>query len=180
MLRKRPRSATPDALERALEEAERRAECSIKQIFQLGKNQDARERLIALALARRRIELGDSPATYFQFARDLIRDADNHCRWQAVIIVGESIDANPDAVWDVVTEFGDDPDDDMRTAIATCLLEHLLERAFDVYFPLVRQEILNGRSLMIETLSMCWFDGPNQEKAQRFVRNARRGRSNKG
>jgi hypothetical protein len=178
---KRKRPTKPDALERALEEADRRAEwCSIEQIFQLGKSPDARERLLALAIARRRMELGDPPATYFQFARDLIDDPDNNCRWQAVIVVGESIDADPDAVWDVVNQFGDHADADMRMAIATCLLEHLLDKDFDSYFPKVRREILNGRSLMIDTLRSSWFgerDDPNFKKLQAFVRNARRGRS---
>ena len=98
-------------------------------------------------------------------------------------MIGESIHVDPEAVWDVVREFGDDPDNDMRMAVATCLLEHLLEHDFETYFPKVREEILNGRSRMIDTLSSSWVgeaDSPNRRKVQAFVRNARRGRSEEG
>jgi hypothetical protein len=178
------RSRRSDALDQALEEAERRAaRSSPDEIFHLGKSKNTRDRLLALRLARRRMELGDPPRTYFQFARDLIRDPDKNCRWQAIIVIGESLETDPDAVWEVAREFGDDPDSDMRMAVATCLLEHLLDQNFDAYFPLVREEILNGRSRMIDTLSSCWFgerDGPNFKKMQAFVRNSRRGRSDEG
>ena len=174
----------PDALERACGEADTRvARSGRDEILQLGKSRDAHERLLALVLARRRIKLGESPTAYFELARNLIRDPDNNCRWQAVVVVGESLDTKPEAVWEVVKEFGDDPDEDVRAAIATCLLEHLLERDFDRYFPRIRQEILNGRSLMIDTLGSSWFgdkDDPNFKKVQAFVRNAQRGRSKEG
>ena len=142
----------------------------------MGSSRDAKARLRALTLARCRIELGDSPDLYFEFARSLVKDSDNNCRWQAVIVIGESIATNPEGVWQVVAEFGNSSDDDMRAAIACVLLEHLFEEDFETYFSRVREEIRAGRSLMIKTLQMCSLDGPNHQKAQRFVRNANRGR----
>ena len=85
---------------------------------------------------------------------------------------GESIATNPESVWQVVAEFGNSPDDDMRAAIACVLLEHLLEEDFETYFARVRVEIRGGRSWMIKTLQICRFEGPNHQKAQRLVRNA--------
>jgi hypothetical protein len=62
------RSRRSDALERALDEADARVEHSTPdEIRQLGNSQDARQRLLALALARRRIERAESPQTYFDF-----------------------------------------------------------------------------------------------------------------
>lgn len=104
----------------------------------MGAAADPRSRLFGLALARKRIEAGDDPSEYYEFARRLVADADNDCRWQAVIVVGELVDSDPEAVWDVVEQFGDSPDSDMRTAVATVLLEELLDRYVEEYFPCVR------------------------------------------
>jgi hypothetical protein len=68
-------------------------------------------------------------------------------------------------------------------AVATCLLEHLLEQGFDTYVAKVRAEILEGHSLLLDTRSKCSFrgrDDANARKARHFVRNARRGRADEG
>ena len=149
---------------------------SITEPGQMASSVDASERLLALMLARRQIRTGVPPGDFFQFARRLITDRDNNCRWQAVIVVGESIDSNPDAVWNIVAAFGDSRDDDMRSAIACVLLEHLLDTDFDRYFSRVQDEVRRGRLRFLDTLAMCWFDdhGPNYERAQRYVRRVRR------
>jgi hypothetical protein len=165
-------------LEKAISEAESLAQWITRDaIFEMGRDSDPRRRLVALCLARNRIDAGDDPAAYFEFARALVTDADNNCRWQALIVVGENKYDNHEAVWQVVAEHGDSADRDMRDGIACVLLEELLHFHFDEYFPRVRQEILNGRTGLLPTLAMCWFDGrgPNYEKVQRFVRTASRG-----
>ena len=45
-------------------------------------------------------------------------------RWQAIVAVGEFIEEEPEAVWSFIVRSGASPDEDLRAAIATCLLEH--------------------------------------------------------
>ena len=52
-------------------------------------------------------------------------------RWQAIITVAAFIETEPEAVWPFIKRWGGHPDEDLRSAVATCLLEHLLEHYFD-------------------------------------------------
>src|SRR5262245_38109410 len=54
-------------------------------------------------------------------------------RWQAIIKIGEFIEDEPEAVWAFIVRWGPSSDSDLRAAIATCLLEHLLEYHFDAF-----------------------------------------------
>ena len=129
------------------------------QIATLSTSPDAGERLKALQLMRQRIECGDPPADYLALALPLIEDPGNDCRWQALVVVGESLPTNPAAVWDVICRYGDSSDEDMRAGVATVLLEHLLEHHFDAYFPRLKERIEAGAVLLADTLSSCWrFD----------------------
>ena len=56
-------------------------------------------------------------------------------RWKATIAVGDFVESERDAVWAFVERWGVHADDDLRMAIATCVLEHLLEYHFDLSFP---------------------------------------------
>ena len=58
-------------------------------------------------------------------------------RWQAIIKVANYIETNPEEVWQFILKWGKHPNEDLRMAIATCLLEHLLENHFDEYSPLI-------------------------------------------
>ena len=60
-------------------------------------------------------------------------------RWQCIIDLGEYVESNPEEVWAFVAQWGGHRDDDLRSAIATCLLEHLLEYHFDSIFLRVDQ-----------------------------------------
>ena len=62
-------------------------------------------------------------------------------RWQAIIAIGEHIETEPDAVWTFVRRWGVTPDDDLRDAIATCLLEHLLEHHGERLLPRVEAAV---------------------------------------
>jgi hypothetical protein len=75
-------------------------------------------------------------------------------RWQAIIKVGKFAERHPDEVWAFARKWGAHANADLRTAVATCLLEHLLEHHFDRIFPLVskacRQSVRFG-----DTVTMC-------------------------
>ena len=51
-------------------------------------------------------------------------------RWQAIIDVGDFIESDPELVWAFALRWGSSEDDDLRAAIATCLLEHLPPASF--------------------------------------------------
>ena len=53
-------------------------------------------------------------------------DGEADLRWQAIIEVGEYIETEPHEVWPFILKWGKHPSEDLRMAVATCLLEHLL------------------------------------------------------
>ena len=126
------------------------------------------DRLRALWLMRRQIaERGHRPV-YFEFARRLVDDPDNDCRWQALIVAGEFIVTQPEAVWEIVREYGGSPDADMLNGIACVLLEHLLEHDFQRFFPRVQRRARRDR-LFGYMVQRCWKFGGSELAA-----NARR------
>ena len=92
-------------------------------------------------------------------------------RWQAIIQVGMFVEREPEAIWPFVLKWGSHEDEDVRGAIATCLLEHLLEYHFDLLFPRVEiAAISNG--WFAKTTAQCWKLGKAKEptRAARFDR----------
>ena len=78
-------------------------------------------------------------------------------RWLALIDVSDLIEAHPEDVWPFVERWGSHGDDDVRAAVAACLLEHLLEHHFEAFFPRVEQAAANP--LFADTFSLCWKFG---------------------
>jgi hypothetical protein len=85
-------------------------------------------------------------------------------RWQAIIEVGEYIDVEPDAVWLFIERWGTHSDDDLRAAIATCLLEHLLEVRFEAFFPRV-QRLVRANRCFADTFVGCAKFGQSEESS---------------
>ena len=75
-------------------------------------------------------------------------------RWQAIIAISEFIESNPDEVWHFAAKWGSHPDDDVRSAVATCLVEHLLEDHFDLIFPRVERLAMQNL-LFADTFTRC-------------------------
>ena len=90
-------------------------------------------------------------------------------RWQAIIAVGEYVESDPEQVWAFIRRWGGHPQEDLRDAIATCLLEHLLESDFERYFARVEERAL-AEPLFGDMFLRCWQIGmANQPgNAQRF------------
>jgi hypothetical protein len=91
-------------------------------------------------------------------------------RWQAIIALGEFIGSEPEAVWAFVRRWGGHPQEDLRDAVATCLLEHLLEHHFAAYFPHVEQLALADPRFG-DTFRRCWRFGQALEpgNAERYA-----------
>ena len=99
-------------------------------------------------------------------------------RWQAIIAIGEFVQEEPEAVWSFVKRWGQHPNQDLRRAIATCLLEHLLEHHFEKIFPRVERLARENR-LFAETVGMCWLFGQaehkrNADRLKRLVEETRK------
>jgi hypothetical protein len=92
-------------------------------------------------------------------------------RWQAINEVGMFAEQEPEAIWPFVLKWGSHEDENVRAAIATCLLEHLLENHFDLLFPRVETAARSSISFA-KTTSQCWKFGEAKEpmRAARFDR----------
>jgi len=99
-------------------------------------------------------------------------------RWQSIIAVGEFTESNPEQVWRFANRWGRSDDEDLRQAIATCLVEHLLEYHFELIFPLVEKAVQES-ALFARTFSACWKFGEsltpaNARRFDRLLEEARR------
>jgi len=90
-------------------------------------------------------------------------------RWQAIIAIGDFIESDPEPIWTFVARWGANDDDDLRAAIATCLLEHLLEHHFDLIFPRV-QDLARRDANFADTFRICSKFGETElaENSSRF------------
>jgi len=99
-------------------------------------------------------------------------------RWQAIIRIGTFIELHPEPVWEFARRWGKHAQSDLRAAVATCLLEHLLEHHFETLFPRVRREAL-ASVRFADTVASCWPMGlaalpRNVARMQRLKRELRR------
>lgn len=132
----------------------------VQYIGTLLRSPDRADRLSALRLIRENISKGCIHEEYFELARMAILDQDNDCRWQSLIVIGEFIENHPEDIWSIVLEHASNSDEDMKTALATILLEHLLEHHFDNFVPKLRREIVDGKNLAVaKVLAKCWVFG---------------------
>jgi hypothetical protein len=98
-------------------------------------------------------------------------DGEEDPRWQAIIKIGYFVEEEPEAIWPFVLKWGSHEDEDLRAAIATCLLEHLLECHFDLIFPRVEAAARNNVRFG-KTIAQCWKLGEASEltRGERFDR----------
>ena len=82
-------------------------------------------------------------------------EGEEDARWQRIIDVGAYIVDEPEAVWAFVAHWGSATDPDLRSAVATCLLEHLLQHHFELVFPRVEARA-NSDALFADTFKRCW------------------------
>jgi hypothetical protein len=90
-------------------------------------------------------------------------------RWQAIIEVAMFAEREPEAIWPFVLKWGSHEDEDVRAAIATCLLEDLLQYHFDTIFARV-EPAARSSPLFGKTVAHCWKFGQAKEpeRARRF------------
>lgn len=123
------------------------------------RSNEADRRLLGLLLIARQIAEDGPRESYLDCATALVTDSDDSCRWQALELVGSFAGDRPQAVWEVLRHHGSSADPALRAAVATGLLEHLLEHHYDAYFPLLREEVERGNARLADTLLRCWLFG---------------------
>ena len=96
-------------------------------------------------------------------------DGTEDARWQAIIEVAMFAEREPEVIWPFVLKWGSQEEKDVRAAIATCLLEDLLQYHFDLIFPLV-ESAAKSNELFGKTTAICWKFGEAAEpiRAARF------------
>lgn len=83
-------------------------------------------------------------------------------RWQAIIKVAGFIESEPEAVWVFIVRWGCHEDEDLRTAVATVLSEHLLGHHFADFFPKVTKAV-EENALLGDTFSRCHRFGQSND-----------------
>ena len=74
----------------------------------------------------------------------------------------EIVAEEPEALGPFVLKWGSHEDEDLRTAIATCLLEHLLEYHFDLLLRRV-ETAARSNSWFANMITLCWKFGEAEE-----------------
>ena len=93
-------------------------------------------------------------------------DGENDPRWQAIIKIGNFVESEPEAIWPFVLKWGSLPnEEDLSNAIATLLLEHLLDHHFDLIFPRVESAVRSD-VWFANTFARCWKLGQAEESAR--------------
>jgi hypothetical protein len=85
-------------------------------------------------------------------------------RWQGLIRIEDFIEEEPDEVWEFIVRWGCHEDEDLRAAVATLLLEHLLARHFEIFFPKVATAVQKN-TLFGDTFARCWKVGQSKQEA---------------
>jgi hypothetical protein len=82
-------------------------------------------------------------------------DNEQDPRWQAIIDVAEHIETDPEPIWAFALRWGSFADEDLQAAIATCVVEHLLEHHFDRFIGRVEEAVL-ADTRFAKTVALCW------------------------
>lgn len=95
---------------------------------------------------------------------------DDSVRWSAATELSDYAEENPDFIWPLVIKHGSSSDGDLRSAIATCALEHILEHHFAEYFDRLADAMAQRNSKLALTFGCCWKLGEARlaDNAQRW------------
>lgn len=79
--------------------------------------------------------------------------------WKGAEALGEYVESYPEAIWPLVLVHGSSDNSVVRLAMATCVLEHILEHHFERYFSEMERRVNAGNHALRETLKSCWKFG---------------------
>ena len=101
--------------------------------------------------------MSHSPRTLKVIDRAL-ESRSQRARWQAAIALGEFVASDPERVCPLVVKHGSRRHADVRMAIATCVLEHLLELHFNTFFSRI-ENAARSSFWFAATTGSCWQMG---------------------
>lgn len=79
-------------------------------------------------------------------------------RWQAMFKISDFIETQPEPIWQFINKWGRHAQDDLRTAIGVCLLEHLLQHHFMAYIGKIEVAVRQSKRFK-NTLGKCYWYG---------------------
>jgi hypothetical protein len=126
------------------------------------------QKLFALKEVRNRISNGET-FSFFDLAKALVESGNNDIRWQAIIVIGEYIPRghrNED-IWNVIVQHLG-IDEDMQDALATVLLEHLLEHHFDWTVNKIESALEHDGAWLVDVVKRCWRFGQPEHQWHRI------------
>lgn len=85
-------------------------------------------------------------------------------RRKAAVDLAEHAENFPELVWPLVVKYGSSKDGNLRVAIATCVLDRVLQFHFDEYFPKAEELVLEGNPEFREALNCCWKYGLSEDE----------------
>jgi hypothetical protein len=89
-------------------------------------------------------------------------DGEEDPRWQAMIAVAEFLPSHPEPICRFILRWGSHPDADLQSAVASCLLEHLLALHFAQCFPEIEAHA-RANAVFADTFARCWKFGQADE-----------------
>jgi uncharacterized protein (DUF433 family) len=93
-------------------------------------------------------------------------DGEKDPRWQAIMKIEDFVESEAEAIWPFVLKWGSLPDEeDLSAAIATLLLERLLQFHFDLIFPRV-EAAARSNVWFAKTFAKSWKLGQAEEAAR--------------
>ena len=92
----------------------------------------------------------------------MFRTGDGKQPWTAAIKLGDFVESDPHTAWPFVIKWGCAKNEDTRAAVATCLLEHVLEYHFEEFFPKVKELALE-KPTFAATFKICSKFGQSEE-----------------
>jgi hypothetical protein len=140
---------------------------SLGTLVRMSESKDSGIRLKAIKTMQSQVRNG-RPKRYLSLAGRLVKDRHETCRWQAAILIGQFIPFAPDDVWEIVRGCSSASNEDLRAALSTVVLEHLLGFDFDRTFARVREELRQGNRGILDIASTCWDFTGSKVKWSRF------------
>ncbi|MBI3242887.1 MAG: hypothetical protein HYZ49_11390 [Chloroflexi bacterium] len=94
----------------------------------------------------------------------------NKVRHEALGIFQQFLDKYPEKIWPFVLKYGSHASRHVRESLATMVLEELMARYHDRYFPEVKRIVLSGDGRFLDILVRCWPFGQPLKKWHQTVR----------
>jgi hypothetical protein len=126
------------------------------------------ERIAALKEMRDLVSRGKT-AGLFELALRQVASEENDVRWQSLIVIGEFIPlgAHNERIWSLILEYCG-IDDDMQSALATVLLEHLLEHDFERTLDKIRGALEKSNPPLLDLVPRCGRFGESDSQWRRL------------